>query len=101
MREIVTATGDVGGREALTDRGVEPQVADVTGDNGFLLQRLRNPEGVVDNGLLNRVHLRGRKTESVVQAFLDWYLTDQYRALSVFTHLRSPEDELNLTETSP
>lgn len=45
-----------------TDRGVEAKMADVAGDNLLLL--LRNPKGVVNNSLLNRVHLEHRGKES-------------------------------------
>lgn len=44
--------------ECVTYSGVEAQVTDVTGDDGFLLGR-SHAKGVVDHCLLHRVHLRG------------------------------------------
>lgn len=45
----------------LTYSGVEAQVTDVTGDDGFLLG-WRHAEGVVDHRLLHRIHLHVMKT---------------------------------------
>lgn len=54
-----------------TDRGVEAQVADVTGDDGFLLGWC-HAESVAYDGLLHRVHLHGetKAQEGVVVIFV-------------------------------
>ncbi len=46
-------------KRKLTYGGVEAQVTDVTGDDGFLLG-WSHAEGVVDHCLLHGVHLRGK-----------------------------------------
>lgn len=45
-------------KDSTTHSGVEAQVTDVTGNDGFLLGRWSHAKGVVDHGLLHWVHLR-------------------------------------------
>lgn len=46
---------------AFSYRRVEAQVTDVTGDDLFLLEWLRDAKRVVDHRLLHRVHLQDRQ----------------------------------------
>lgn len=47
-------------KSPVPHRRVKPEVANVAGDDLFLLEGLRNTECVVDHRLLDRVHLRDK-----------------------------------------